>query len=96
MKDLVISMDKYRCMMCGHVYDPAKGEAKGFEVILCNSATMGLSGCTTEGDLKQYIAAGTDFASLPGDWKCPTCGYPKSYYRKEEIDTMSSMRTISF
>ncbi|GEM_PF-422061 len=88
-------MDKYRCMMCGHVYNASKGEVKGFDVILCNSATMKLE-CTTSENAKPYTAAGTDFSSLPSDWKCPTCGYPKSYYRKLETDNLSAMRTISF
>ena len=42
------------------------------------------------------IPAGTDFAQLPADWKCPTCGYPKSYYRKQVPDTLTAMRTISY
>ena len=88
-------MDKYRCMMCGHVYDPAKGESRGFNTILCNSATMELYQCTP-GDTTMYVKPGIDFAKLPDDWKCPTCGYPKSYYRKVEPDTLQSMRTIDF
>ncbi|HVP94986.1 MAG TPA: rubredoxin [Methanoregulaceae archaeon] len=89
-------MDKYRCMMCGHVYDPAKGEPRGFNTILCNSETMELYECKPGGDSKPYVTAGTDFTTLPDNWRCPTCGYPKSYYRKVEPDTLNSMRTISY
>jgi rubredoxin len=87
-------MDKYVCMMCGHTYDPAVGETKAFTTILCNSKTM---------DKDDYrimsaapIKAGTDFSSIPADWKCPTCGYPKSYYRKQVPDNLTAMRTISY
>ena len=33
-------MDKYTCMMCGHIYDPAVGETKAFSTILCNTDRM--------------------------------------------------------
>ena len=87
-------MDKYVCMMCGHIYDPAKGETKAFNnTILVNTDRMELY----EGKVMaaQPIKAGTDFKDLPADWKCPTCGYPKSYYRRMEADTLAAMRTIS-
>jgi rubredoxin len=42
------------------------------------------------------IKAGTDFSKLPADWVCPTCGYPKSYYRKVEPDPLTAMRTINY
>ena len=87
-------MDKYVCTMCGHVYDPAKGETKAFTTILCNSNDMSQYQCKME--LPAPIKPGTDFSSLPADWKCPTCGYPKSYYRKQVPDTLAAMRTISY
>jgi rubredoxin len=90
----VITMDKYVCMMCGHVYDPAVGESKAFTTILCNSTEMDQYQCKIMSATP--IKAGTDFADLPKDWKCPTCGYPKSYYRKEVPDTLTAMRTISY
>ena len=39
---------KYRCKICGHIYDEEK--------------------------------EGVKFADLPADWKCPTCGAPKSAF----------------
>lgn len=39
---------KYRCKICGHIYDEEK--------------------------------EGVKFADLPEDWKCPTCGAPKSAF----------------
>ncbi len=87
-------MDKYVCMMCGHVYDPAVGETKAFTTILCNSDTMEKYECKIMS--ADPIKAGTDFAALPADWKCPTCGHPKSYYRKQVPDTLAAMRTISY
>ena len=39
---------KYRCTVCGHIYDEEKELIK--------------------------------FADLPEDWKCPTCGVPKSKF----------------
>jgi len=88
-------MDKYRCMMCGHVYDPAFGEKKAFNTtILCNTDRMEQYECRIMA--AQPIPPGTDFAALPADWQCPTCGYPKSYYRKVVPDTLTAMRTINY
>jgi rubredoxin len=83
-------MDKYACTMCGHIYDPAKGEKWDYCVTLVNSANalpeIGKTG----------IRAGTDFSAVPASFRCPTCGYPKSYYRKIVPATLHSMRTIDF
>lgn len=87
-------MDKYRCTMCGHVYDPSIGETKGFNTILCNFAEMEKYSCKVMA--ANPISPGTDFAKLPADWKCPSCGYPKSYYRKVVPDTLTAMRTINY
>jgi rubredoxin len=87
-------MDKYRCTMCGHVYDPAVGETKAFNTILCNTDRMDQYECKVMAAAP--IKAGTDFSKIPADWKCPSCGYPKSYYRKVEADPLTAMRTISY
>lgn len=87
-------MDKYRCTMCGHVYDPAVGETKAFNTILCNTDRMEQYECKVMAAAP--IKAGTDFSKIPADWKCPSCGYPKSYYRKVEADPLTAMRTISY
>ncbi|ABS55390.1 Rubredoxin-type Fe(Cys)4 protein [Methanoregula boonei 6A8] len=88
-------MDKYVCTMCGHIYDPAIGETKAFNnTILVNTDRME----EYEGKVMaaEPIKPGTAFADLPADWKCPSCGHPKSYYRKKEVDTLHAMRTISY
>ena len=88
-------MDKYVCMMCGHIYDPAVGETKAFNNnILCNTDRMEIYQCKVMA--AEPIKPGTDFKNLPADWKCPSCGHPKSYYRKMEPDTLRAMRTISY
>lgn len=87
-------MDKYRCTMCGHVYDPAAGETKAFTTILCNTDRMNEYECRMTAE--KPIPPGTDFSKIPADWKCPACGYPKSYYRKIEADPLTAMRTISY
>ncbi|MDD1702712.1 MAG: rubredoxin [Methanoregula sp.] len=87
-------MDKYRCMMCGHVYDPAKGEPAAFKTILCNFENM--EDYQYKPDAEMAVKPGMDFSALPADWKCPTCGHPKSYFRKVVPDTLASMRTISY
>ncbi len=88
-------MDKYVCMMCGHIYDPAVGETKAFNnTILVNTDRMALY--ENKVMAAEPIKAGTDFKNIPADWKCPSCGHPKSYYRKMEVDTLTSMRTISY
>jgi rubredoxin len=89
-----MSVDKYVCMMCGHIYDPAKGETKSFMTVLCNTENMELYECKP--DAKPAIPAGTDFSALPAEWRCPVCGYPKSYYHKQVPDTLHAMRTISY
>ncbi len=48
---------KYRCTICGYVYDEDK--------------------------------EGVKFADLPADWKCPTCGAPKSKFVPVEEDKMT-------
>ena len=32
------------------------------------------------GDPDHGIAAGTPFADLPAEWRCPECGVEKSFY----------------
>jgi len=86
-------MDKYICTMCGHIYDPEKGEPRPFVTILCNTDNIERYECRPTA---AYVKAGTDFPSLPSDWKCPCCGYLKSYYRKKVQDTLHAMRTISY
>ena len=88
-------MDKYICSMCGHVYDPAIGERRAFNTVLCNTATMELYQCKP-GDQNPYIESGVDFAKLPADFRCPTCGYPKTYFRKAQAETLASIRTINY
>ena len=87
-------MDKYVCTMCGHIYDPIKGETRPCVTILCNTDTMEKYECKPTSE--PYVKAGTDFLTLPADWKCPCCGYPKSYYRKQVPDTLRAIRTISY
>jgi Rubredoxin len=87
-------MDKYVCMMCGHIYDPAIGETKAFSTILCNTDRMQEYECKVLA--ADPIPPGTDFSNIPADWLCPSCGHPKSYYRKMEIETLREMRTITY
>ncbi|PKG31530.1 rubredoxin [Methanoregula sp.] len=87
-------MDKYVCTMCGHIYDPAVGETKAFSTILCNTDRMQEYECKVLA--ADPIPPGTDFSKVPADWRCPSCGYPKSYYRKIEAETLREMRTIAY
>lgn len=85
-------MDLYVCKMCGHIYDPEKGEAKSFSRVLCDS---GKARCEiTEGEPSPYVKPGTDFSMLPANFRCPVCGYPKSYYRKQVSEPLKGLRTI--
>ena len=88
-------MDKYICKMCGHVYDPAIGEAKPFRVILCDSYRMPSLQCDPAKETGPYVPAGTDFSALPEGWVCPVCGYPKSYYQKIMPEPLHALRTVS-
>ena len=86
-------MDMYACSMCGHIYDPAKGEPKSFAKILCDS---GKGPCdVVAGEVAPYVKPGVEFSALPDDWKCPVCGYPKSYYRKLTPEPLKALRTIA-
>lgn len=51
---------KYKCKVCGYVYDPKAG------------------------DPDNGVPAGTPFADVPDDWKCPICQAPKTKFEKEE------------
>ena len=60
-------MKKYRCTICGYIYDDAKEKVK--------------------------------FEDLPDDWKCPTCGAPKSLFEevkeeKENVKEESKVEVI--
>jgi len=37
-----------------------------------------------KGDPDNNVAAGTEFANLPADWVCPTCGAPQDAF--EPVD----------
>jgi len=83
-------MDTYICKMCGHVYDPAKGEAKKYTILLTGVGETG----SAQAD-GQFVKPGTDFSALPADWKCPVCGVNKSYFRKQMPERLASMRTMA-
>jgi rubredoxin len=76
--------------MCGHVYDPAKGEAKKYTILLTGVGETG----SAQAD-GQFVKPGTDFSALPADWKCPVCGVNKSYFRKQMPERLASMRTMA-
>jgi len=86
-------METYACSMCGHIYDPAKGEPKSFSKILCDS---GKGPCTADavGEVAPYVKPGTPFSALPPSWVCPVCGNLKSYFRVQREERLKSIRTI--
>ena len=83
-------MDIFTCRMCGHVYDPVKGEAKKYSILLSGVGEAG-----TPQAAGPYVKAGTDFSDLPQDWKCPVCGASKSYYRKQMPERLAALRTLA-
>lgn len=38
-----------------------------------------------KGDPLNGVAAGTAWADVPGDWRCPDCGTPKSDFEMVEM-----------
>ena len=83
-------MDTYICRMCGHVYDPVKGEAK--------KSTDTSDGCRRNRNSAGSWTAcksGNRFFSFPADWKCPVCGVSKSYFRKQMPERLADLRTIA-
>jgi len=55
-KETSSDQKKYKCMICGHIYDPAIG------------------------DPEHGIPAGTEFADLNDEWRCPVCGTDKDSF----------------
>jgi len=49
---------------------------------VCN--TCGYVYDPENGDPNTEIEPGTQFANLPDDWQCPTCGVSKDEFEKEE------------
>lgn len=86
-------MDKYVCKMCGHTYDPARGEPKSFSRILCDSGKGQCEIATKE--QTPYVRPGVAFQDLPNEFRCPVCGYPKSYFQKRGQERLAALRTLS-
>lgn len=42
------------------------------------------------GDWMSGADKGTPFEALPDDWKCPTCGQPKEFLRRNDYEYKSS------
>ena len=87
-------MDKYVCMMCGHVYDPAVGESKAFTTILCNSTEMDQYQCKIMSAAP--IKAGPTLQPSPQTGSAPPAATRSRYHRKVVPDTLTAMRTISY
>jgi rubredoxin len=85
-------MDTYICRMCGHIYDPAKGEVKKYTILLTGVGEGTEQPQTTAG---AYIKTGIEFSALPEDWKCPVCGAKKAYFQKTVPERLAGLRTIS-
>ena len=71
-------MDKYVCIICGYIYDPAEGDPENgidpgtpFEELpedwTCPACGVG----------KEY------FEDIPDSWTCPACGVGKEHFEKE-------------
>ena len=78
--------------MCGHIYDPAKGEDRKYSYLLTGVGEGAEQPKTTTGS---YIKPGIEFSALPEDWKCPVCGAKKAYFQKTVPERLTAMRTIS-
>lgn len=66
-------------------------EKSGIRQELADGARMECGICwivydPAEGDETAQIAAGTPFASLSEDWRCPNCDAPKSKFMPIEDD----------
>lgn len=56
--------------------------AKPEEMYQCQAtATCGYIYNPDRGDRKGKIPKGTPFADLPEDWKCPSCGASKKFFK---------------
>ena len=56
--------------------------AKPEEMYQCQAtATCGYIYNPDRGDRKGKIPRGTPFADLPDDWKCPSCGASKKFFK---------------
>jgi len=58
------------------------GSMAGMEdMYQCQTPNCGYIYNPDKGDRKGKIPQGTQFASLPDDWKCPICGAGKKMFR---------------
>ncbi|MBQ6566328.1 MAG: rubredoxin [Treponema sp.] len=48
----------------------------------CQTGNCGYIYRPEKGDRKGKIPAGTAFADLPDDWRCPVCGASKKMFQK--------------
>lgn len=56
--------------------------AKPEEMYQCQAtASCGYIYNPDKGDKKGKIPKGTPFADLPDDWKCPSCGASKKFFK---------------
>lgn len=47
----------------------------------CQGASCGYLYNPDKGDRKKKIPKGTQFENLPEDWKCPSCGAGKKFFK---------------
>lgn len=47
----------------------------------CQGTTCGYIYIPDKGDKKSSIPKGTKFEELPEDWKCPSCGCGKKFFK---------------
>lgn len=68
-------MAKYKCNVCGLIYDSEKGEPdSGFRLFR--------KGNVEWEDYREFVEPGTPFEKLPESWVCPDCGATKDHFEK--------------
>ncbi|MBO4317324.1 MAG: rubredoxin [Mailhella sp.] len=60
----------------------ADGENDPDAMWQCQMSNCGYIYRPQKGDRKGKIPAGTSFADLPDDWRCPVCGASKKMFKK--------------
>ena len=75
-------MKRWRCTICGHIYDPAEGDPDTGVPAGTPFESLPESWVCPDCVPDTGVPAGTPFESLPESWVCPDCGATKQDFEE--------------